>query len=57
MGVTLEGADATIVDTRDAALLRRSVAVVARDRNVRLNEVTPLDDDLESVFRYLVEGR
>jgi len=57
VGVTLEGADATIVDTRDAALLRRSVAVVARDRNVRLNEVTPLDDDLESVFRYLVEGR
>jgi len=57
VGVTLDGADATIVDTRDAALLRRSVAVVARDRNVRLNEVTPLDDDLESVFRYLVEGR
>ena len=38
-------------------VLRRSVAVVARDRGVRLHEVTPLDDDLESVFRYLVEGR
>ncbi|HEY6532680.1 MAG TPA: ABC transporter ATP-binding protein [Acidimicrobiales bacterium] len=56
VGVRLEG-DATIVDTLDAAVLRRAVAVVARDRGLRLHEVTPLDDDLESVFRYLVEGR
>jgi ABC-2 type transport system ATP-binding protein len=45
-----------VVDTLDAASLRRAVAVVARDRGLRLHEVTPLDDDLESVFRYLVEG-
>jgi ABC-2 type transport system ATP-binding protein len=56
VGIQLDG-DATVVDTRDAALLRRSIAVVARDRYLRLHEVTPLDDDLESVFRYLVEGR
>jgi len=56
VGVRLADADATIVDTRDAATLRRTVAVVARERSVRLHEVAPLDDDLESVFRYLVEG-
>jgi ABC-2 type transport system ATP-binding protein len=56
VGVRLEG-DATVVDTLDAGVLRRSVAVVARDRALHLHEVTPLDDDLESVFRYLVEGR
>jgi ABC-2 type transport system ATP-binding protein len=57
VGVRLDGEDATVVDTRDAPRLRRTVAVVARDHRIRLREVTPLDDDLESVFRYLVEGR
>ena len=57
VGVRLDGEDATIVDTLDAPRLRRSVAVVAQERCVRLHEVNPLDDDLESVFRYLVEGR
>ena len=56
VGVQLDG-DATVIDTLDAGVLRRSLAVVARDRQLRLHEVTPLDDDLESVFRYLVEGR
>ena len=57
VGVRIDAEDATIVDTLDAPLLRRSVAVVAQERSVRLHEVTPLDDDLESVFRYLVDGR
>jgi ABC-2 type transport system ATP-binding protein len=57
VGVRLDGADTTIVDTRDAPALRRTVAVVARDHAIRLHEVAPLDDDLESVFRYLVDGR
>lgn len=57
VGVRLDGADTTIIDTRDAPRLRRTVAVVARDNAIRLQEVTPLDDDLESVFRYLVDGR
>lgn len=56
VGVRLDGDDATIVDTLDAPRLRRSVAVIAQERCVRLHEVSPLDDDLESVFRYLVEG-
>lgn len=54
VGVKLDD-DATVVDTLDAGGLRRALAVVARDRSLRLHEVTPLDDDLESVFRYLVE--
>ena len=31
-----------------------SVAAVAKNAKARLIEVVPLDDDLESVFRYLV---
>jgi ABC-2 type transport system ATP-binding protein len=42
------------VETQDAARFRRSVAVVARDCDARLTEVRALDDDLESVFAYLV---
>jgi ABC-2 type transport system ATP-binding protein len=57
IGVSLDDDDVMVVDTRDAPLLRRSVAVVARELRIRLHEVTPLDDDLESVFRYLVEER
>jgi ABC-2 type transport system ATP-binding protein len=33
------------------------VAALSVELGVRLTEVAPLDDDLESVFRYLVEGR
>jgi len=47
--------DSTIVvDTEDAAQFRRTIAGVAKDVDVRLLEVQPLDDDLESVFKYLV---
>jgi ABC-2 type transport system ATP-binding protein len=57
VAVRLDGSDGTIVDTLDAPRLRRTLAIVARASDIRLHEVTPLDDDLESVFRYLVEGR
>ena len=53
-GCRLEGTDGVIVDTADAAAFRRAVAPAARDRNASLHELRPLDDDLESVFRYLV---
>ncbi len=53
-GCRLEGADLVVVDSTDPAAFRRAVAPVARDRNVSLRELRPLDDDLESVFRYLV---
>ena len=53
-GCRLEGSDAVVVDTTGPAAFRRAVAPAARDRNASLLEVRPLDDDLESVFRYLV---
>jgi ABC-2 type transport system ATP-binding protein len=55
-GVRFADEDVTIIDTLDAAILRRVIAVVAREGGVRLHEIAPLDDDLESVFRYLVDG-
>jgi ABC-2 type transport system ATP-binding protein len=46
-----------MVDTRDVDAFGRQVAALSVELGVRLTEVAPLDDDLESVFRYLVEGR
>jgi ABC-2 type transport system ATP-binding protein len=56
MGVELTGDDELIVDTEDIAMFRHSIASVAAHYQARLYEVRPLDDDLESVFRYLVTG-
>lgn len=56
MAVRLESDDRIVVDTVEADRFRRSVSVLARDGGVRLLEVRPLDDDLDSVFRYLVES-
>ena len=47
---------AVLVDTTDAPTFRRSVAAIAHSLDAQLWEVTPLDDDLESVFRYLVQS-
>ncbi|QBI21351.1 ABC transporter ATP-binding protein [Egibacter rhizosphaerae] len=44
------------VETTTIGAFRTRVATTARDRGLRLSEVVPLDDDLESVFRYLVDG-
>ena len=53
-GCRLEGVEGVVVDTNDPAAFRRAVAPAARDRDASLRELRPLDDDLESVFRYLV---
>ena len=50
----VDGDDGLIVDTIDASSLRQDVAPAALRANAHLFEVVPLDDDLESVFRYLV---
>ena len=47
-------AGAVIVDTNEAPRFRRSVALAAQAAQANLLEVSPLDDDLDSVFRYLV---
>jgi ABC-2 type transport system ATP-binding protein len=54
LGARLEGPDALVVDTTDVARFRHVVAAVAQSADALLYEVMPLDDDLESVFRYLV---
>jgi ABC-2 type transport system ATP-binding protein len=54
VAVRLEADGSVIVDTVDATRFRRAVAVGAAEVQAHLYEVAPLDDDLESVFRYLV---
>ena len=53
VGVQLVEGD-LFAETADVGELGRAVMAVARDRKVRLEELVPLDDDLDSVFRYLV---
>ena len=53
-GLTVVDDHSLVVDTDDAPVFRRSIAALARDAAVTINEVQPLDDDLESVFKYLV---
>jgi ABC-2 type transport system ATP-binding protein len=54
VGARIEDGGTVIVDTVDAGALRRAVAPAATQTSARLFEIAPLDDDLESVFRYLV---
>jgi ABC-2 type transport system ATP-binding protein len=49
--------DGVVIDTRDSDVFGRVIAPTAKELGIVLREVAPLDDDLESVFRYLVEGR
>ena len=53
-GVELVDDNQLLVDTDDVALFRKRVAPTARYADAQLLEVFPLDDDLESVFKYLV---
>ncbi len=54
MGISLHGRDTVLVDTVDVHRFRRLVAMTAAEQDAHLWEVAPLDDDLDSVFRYLV---
>jgi ABC-2 type transport system ATP-binding protein len=55
VGARLDGDQVLELDTNDARHLARALAPAARDRDASLLEVTPLDADLEGVFRYLVQ--
>jgi ABC-2 type transport system ATP-binding protein len=57
MAVRLEGDESVELDTTDIGRFRTSLAPTAREIGARLHELRGLDDDLESVFRYLVERR
>jgi ABC-2 type transport system ATP-binding protein len=52
-GIAVDGADLTI-STKRAGELSVALPRTARDLGVRLVEVRPLDDSLESLFRELV---
>lgn len=46
-----------VIDVDDVAMFRRTVLPYAVHVGSRVEEISPLDDDLESVFRYLVGRR
>lgn len=54
VGCEIEAPNQVEVTTNDVRRFRRELALACSDQRLRLEEVTPLDDDLESVFRYLV---
>jgi ABC-2 type transport system ATP-binding protein len=54
-GVSLDDG-ALSVRTSDFGAFSRAVAGVARDAHIRLHELLPTDESLESVFSYLVRG-
>lgn len=54
VGLTVDSDEQLTVETTDVQLFRRTIAATTKETQVRLVEVKPLDDDLESVFRYLV---
>ena len=45
-----------VVLTTNVAVLQLDLPVLAQNQGVRLTRVQPIDDSLESVFSYLVEG-
>ncbi len=45
-----------IVHSRDVASLQLSIPKLAQERGIRLTRVEPLDESLESLFEYMVEG-
>jgi ABC-2 type transport system ATP-binding protein len=53
-GCTVVADDQLEVTTAEVRAFRLNVAIVCRHLGARLAEITPLDDDLESVFRYLI---
>jgi ABC-2 type transport system ATP-binding protein len=55
--VQTAGDNAIVIDTWTVSPFRRRLPRLTQELGVRLLEVSPLDDDLESVFRYLVARR
>ena len=53
--VSLDG-DAVLVLSRNIASLQRAVPVTPRELGLRLTRGEPLDESLERVFSYVVEG-
>jgi ABC-2 type transport system ATP-binding protein len=56
LGVQVDGGTVH-VETTDAGDLARRLPVIAIDHSIGITKVEPVDESLESVFRYLVQGR
>ncbi|HEX5696538.1 MAG TPA: ABC transporter ATP-binding protein, partial [Acidimicrobiia bacterium] len=56
LGVQIDGPTVHI-ETSDAGDLARTLPAIALQQSIGLTKVEPVDESLESVFRYLVEGR
>ena len=54
LGVTLRPRGGLDIEVSDFGVFARSLPLLARERGVRLLELTPSDESLESVFAYLV---
>jgi ABC-2 type transport system ATP-binding protein len=56
LGVLVDGVTVRI-ETSDAAALARRLPAISLEHSIPISKVEPVDESLESVFRYLVEGR
>ncbi|HEY4607540.1 MAG TPA: ABC transporter ATP-binding protein, partial [Acidimicrobiia bacterium] len=56
LGVQIDGGTVHI-ETNDAGDLARRLPAIAVEHGIGISKVEPVDESLESVFRYLVEGR
>ena len=54
--VTIDGEKTLVVLSSNVTALQRSIPRIAKERNIRLLRVEPLDESLESVFGYLVDA-
>ena len=54
--VTIDSERTLIVLSSNVTALQRSIPRIAKERNIRLLRVEPLDESLESVFGYLVDA-
>ena len=55
-GLTVVSDSEIVVQSSQPTSFRNMIAATAKNKNITLKEIQPLDDDLESVFKYLVEG-
>ncbi len=54
--ISVDSDGALLVLSRNVSALQHSVPRLAKEQGIRLMRVEPMDDSLESVFSYLVEG-
>lgn len=54
-GVDLDGTDTLVVRTKELSAFAHAAPRIAKDQQIRIMELRPTDESLESVFSYLVE--